>query len=94
MAYTVRKLWRMLEYMTDDAVAKLYSTVCDETFSQLERNGRKFSEIKLSILHIHKRHQSYTVQCKLFLHHKYDILQNKSVLVKKSLCYNLIYASL
>ena len=34
-----------MQYLTDDAIAKLK---CDVKFSQIEGNGRKFRHIKLS----------------------------------------------
>ena len=40
----LEKFWRILLHVTDDAIVKLYVT-----FSQIVRNGRKFSHTELSI---------------------------------------------
>ena len=38
------KFWRISLYVTDDTIAQIY--VCDEKFSQIEGNGRKFGHIQ------------------------------------------------
>ena len=44
----LENVWRILLYVTDEATAKLYSTVCDVKFRQIEGNGRTFYHIQLS----------------------------------------------
>ena len=43
----LERFWRisLYVYVTDVATAKLYSTVCNVKFSQIERNGRTFRHL-------------------------------------------------
>ena len=42
----LEKFWRILLFVTDDAISKLYVTV---RFRQIEGNSRKFRHIELNI---------------------------------------------
>ena len=42
----LEKCSRVSQYLTDNAIAKLY--ICNEKFCQIEGNGRKFHHIELS----------------------------------------------